>query len=120
MALVVVPVLGLDSIGLATRLHRQPAERTFLQAQADDLFGTQAPQSCANGSVDERVKCSRDAAAKLSGLRVSAYQIPKEERGPAYLLLLGFAVTFAAVTAGAPFWFGILQRLTGTKTSYKK
>ena len=125
VALFVVGGLALDSVGLATRLYRQPTERTLLQAQAEHLFGTdvagaQAPDPpCQEGSFETRLECVRMAAADIDVLHVSVWQLPEKRRWT-WPVIGGMLVTFAAMAAGAPFWFDVLRRLMGSKPAPAK
>ena len=117
-AIVVVGVCGIDSIGLAEELLDDPTRRALVvaeaeQAVADGASGC-APADDGSGgddpeaALDERLDCMREVGGDIEGLQISVWQPGGDALDP--LTFVGFAVSVAAVSAGAPFWFAILKQ----------
>jgi hypothetical protein len=135
--LIVLP-FGLDSVSFGQRLYQEPAQRALIEAQATKLAnaGAQVPDLCEKKSSDtkvggassnqstqqtdtaadlkDKVACAQKLAQQLSGLKVALWwQVPELQRNDNWLVALGLVLTIAAIALGAPFWFGVLRRLTG-------
>jgi hypothetical protein len=119
VSIIIVVVCGLDSIGLVQRLYHEPTERLLIEAEADHAATKGADLCPAQGEQDktfqEKLACAQHTAQDLSGLRVSLWQVPEQDRSSWWLIAFGFAATIAAIAAGAPFWFDVLRRLTGLR-----
>lgn len=119
-SLFVVGLMGLDSIGLAQSLLDEPLERAVITAEAVRVVGggdQTAIDLCDQDDLKARVTCLREEAAGLGALDVSVWQRPLPRTWGGWgLLVVGFLLSWAAVTAGAPFWFGVLKRLMGVRS----
>ena len=80
---------------------------------ADEPDGEEDP--CEGNSVEDKIACAQRRAAELSALHVAWWDTPEDDRGPTWRIVLGSLLTFAAVSAGAPFWFDVLSRMTGLR-----
>ena len=119
-ALLVVGMAGLDSIGLAQALLDEPLERAVITAEAVravEVGDQTAIERCDKDDLRTRVTCLREEATGLGALDLSVWQRPSPRTWGGWgLLVLGFLLSWAAVTAGAPFWFSVLKRLMGVRS----
>lgn len=123
-SIVIVGVLGLESIGFAERLYQQPTQRAVVTAQAKAAVA--AGKKNVDGGLTQckkvegtknTYKCAKATVSELSGLKVSLWEVPEDKRPDWWWTLLGLAVTVGAIAAGAPFWFDVMRRLSGLRKS---
>lgn len=122
----VVLFTGLDSLGLAERLYAQPAQRTLLQAEAarlvDSLPCASTPSSgptttSSTPAFRERLACARETAGRLSQFEISYWQVARPTTGWSWArTVVGTLLSWAAVLAGAPFWYALLKRVMTLQT----
>ncbi len=138
-ALILVGALGLDAIDMATQLYKEPDRRQVLvaaaeaevaAAAADDdpctrpgatttttATTTTAPEPVPQ--VRDRLECARNLVAGIEGFQVGRWTPNDFDWGrdmPPRLIdkliaLLGMAISIAAFTAGAPWWYSVLKKL---------
>jgi hypothetical protein len=117
VAVFVVVIAGVDSVGFAERVYQSPTERAVVIAQAQQAVdsGGDAPAACTQTELSARLECAKKAADTVAGFRVSMWQL---SRKPSFALgVLGIVVSWGAVAAGAPFWFAILKRMMSLRPS---
>jgi hypothetical protein len=116
VGLVLVAVMGLDAVHLTTELYREPARRQVVAAAAE----TEA-EACADA------ECISEVVGRIDGLEVSRWaggpgtfdrdvDVPTGTRDRLGLLL-GMGITVGALAAGGPWWFSVLKRLMGLRTT---
>jgi hypothetical protein len=132
VAFAVVALLQLDSVALAKEFYEQPTARAVVIAAAPDTSGdaaavcppapsptTTSPTAAAETTTTttpesafaRQAACVKADANRVLDLKLSRWsRLPKSCRD--WLLwLLGLGASWAAVAAGAPFWFAVLKRL---------
>ena len=115
-SVLIVGILGLESIGFAQRLYDQPAQQAVITAQAEAaVTAGEDAKNCKDTSTKGRFNCAKDTVDELSGLKVSVWEIPADQRPAVLRIILGFLVTVAAIAFGAPFWFDVMRRLSGLR-----
>ncbi|HLK88366.1 MAG TPA: hypothetical protein VKZ18_00650 [Polyangia bacterium] len=103
IALLVAGVLNIDSIHLCSALWGHPADVAGLATAPDT---TKALQDLRQLPIGWVVQAAPDAQGGPAQLRTAAF-------GP--LTLLGWLATACSALFGAPFWFGLLQRLVNVR-----
>ena len=94
----IVGILGLESIGFAQRLYDQPAQQAVITAQAEAAVKAgEDAKNCKDTSTKGRFNCAKDTVDELSGLKVSVWEIPADQRPAVLRIILGFLVTVAAM-----------------------
>ena len=130
----------INSIDLATRFYQSPSERAVVIAAAAvpattttatgpttttvnppttsecPLSNTDASQGTPQTELGKHLKCVRQDADKLFALKVSAWQHLPKTCWAWGRLALGVLLTWAAVAAGAPFWFAVLKRMMSVRS----
>jgi hypothetical protein len=116
VSVVIVVGFGAESIGFAQRLYHQPTQQVATEAAARRIVaGGTAASECKKTKLADQAACVKATANQLTGLEVSFWLVPDHDRLDWWWAILGFAVTVAAIAAGAPFWFDVLRRLTGLR-----
>ncbi|MDT3445043.1 MULTISPECIES: hypothetical protein [unclassified Pseudofrankia] len=129
-AVVLTVAFNLDAIGLTRALWQDSALRAVAVASAETRAQTSTPAD-ADGSAGERpdetkVSAVRDIGAlqlPFGWTRAGAATDPRavpDGVGDWALKALGWLVTVAALTAGAPFWFDLLGRLVNMRSTGPK
>lgn len=70
------------------------------------------------GDAEARLDCAEVLSEQIQGLRASRWfggAGKPDSTGAWVTMLLGLGISAAALTAGAPFWFSVLQRLMGLR-----
>ena len=136
-ALVLVLALGLDAIQLTTELYQDPARRQVLTAAAGEEVANgedpcvRSPETETTTTTDptlsvetqERLECARRLAGSVEGLQVGRWTPTDLSGGDTpsswggwVIAVFGMAVSVAALTAGSPWWFSILNGLMRIRT----
>lgn len=134
-ALVLVLALGLDAIHLTTELYQDPARRQVLTAAAGEEVAngedpcvtttetTTTTDPTLSAETQERLECARRLAGSVEGLQVGRWTPTDLSGGDTpsswggwIIALFGMGVSVAALTAGSPWWFSILNGLMRIRT----
>jgi hypothetical protein len=134
VGLVLVLVMGLDSIDLATELYREPARRQVVVAAAQEQVaadgdvcpGDEPAEPDPLASAQQQLRCTETLVGSIDGLDVSRWTDgpgwpsgrPKG-LGAWITMVLGLGASVAALAAGAPWWFSVLKRLMGLRGGAK-
>jgi hypothetical protein len=132
IALGVVVALNADSVRMFRSLWHAPQYRAMIAARAPsfdkqtDLSAFDAPLPLGwgewprkeNGTTGQAAGAKGPKAGAAQGQTMDANVLPSfeiESNWPTRLL--GWLITVLAVSLGAPFWFGALNKITSIKTS---
>lgn len=124
-AIPVVLALHLDSFAIARTLWTDEAVRAAVVASAGNATCTPepSPSSTATGTQADAQgpSCIQSQITRLSssGLPIGWQQwTALPEGGLAWTeMLAGFAISVAAISMGAPFWFGAMNRLVNVRNA---
>lgn len=121
IAIVVTIALNASAIRVVERLSADPAVRGAVVAQAETAVAKGAPGSPSESNPKVAGEQVEDAYANLGSLKLpllwSNENVPWASFQAAVLTLLGWALTIAAISLGAPFWFDALGRLAHLRTT---
>ena len=101
VAAAVTVAVNADSIRMVEQLWQDDALRAAIASAAE--------QAVANGDlsqVDERTE-----------LRAFPIGYPNSVRGNAFQTIVGWLLTVAAISLGAPFWFDLLSKISHLRAS---
>jgi hypothetical protein len=121
LALGLVAALNADTVHVARVLWLDPTVRTAAAVAARE--SVQEDAAAADDAADQPLEAAAEAAdaiGELQGvglpLRWSEETTPDDGGGWA-LKVLGLLITAFALTFGAPFWFDVLKRFVGVRSS---
>lgn len=121
LAIVVTVVFNASAIRIVERLSSDPAVRTGVVARAETTVKTGKRGAAPVGSPKDAGKKVEDAYAGLESLKLplmwSGENVPWAGPQAFILTLIGWAITVAAISLGAPFWFDTLSRLARLRTT---
>jgi hypothetical protein len=113
-AVVLVAALNADSVLFAKTLWQDETLRDAVVAQAQTVAGSSGTDACEDPACV--VKRLEDVQELNLPLGWKDDLIPAS--GVEWLLkLIGLALTAAALTMGAPFWFGLLNKVTNLRST---
>lgn len=116
VSLVLVSLLGADTLSIANALYQEPALRAAVTGAAQAAPSSQAQVSAGSqpGSVSP-LQQSVDLLSK-TGLPIGWNAFPSDIA--AWIRkVLGLLITTLAVSLGAPFWFDLLKNLANLRSS---
>lgn len=129
IALLVSFVAGIDSILVAKTLWSNPALRAMAIAAAEKAVTDPPPGLPPQGSVQPAARSIEQVSEDMKTLQtqLDSLELPRVpyvwgENFVDWLKahLLGFVITAAALSLGAPFWFDLLNKLVSLRSSGQK
>ncbi len=121
IAIAVTIGLNVSAVRVVERLATDPAVRSAVVARAETAVKTEKPGSSSEAGPKAAGEKVQDAYADLESLKLpfmwSGENVPWASPQAAVLSLIGWALTIAAISLGAPFWFDALGRLARLRTT---
>lgn len=122
IAILVTVSLNASAIRIVERLAAEPAVRTAVISSADAAVKEGQPTVPADPKeAGQQVEA---AYAELEDLKLplmwSGENVPWASPQAAVLTLIGWLITIAAISLGAPFWFDSMSKLSRLRTTGKK
>jgi len=121
-AIVVAVGLNASAIRIVERLDESPAVRAAVVEQADAAVESSAPEAAETPQAagDQIEKSYTELKSLKLPLMWSHENVPWVSWKAFGLSLLGWLITAAALSLGAPFWFDALGRLSRLRTTGKR
>lgn len=111
IGLLITVALGVDTVSVATALWKEPTLRAQAVAVAQHV--TQNPANGAGQSIGDLNKQLNDLQLPMGWANP-----PKSgDLGAWAIKILGLLLTTCAVSLGAPFWFGVLNRVVNIRAT---
>jgi hypothetical protein len=120
---IVAMIANVDTIRLAHKLYNDPGQRQLAVAMAGEITkeplpGQTQPATAAAGSA------RADSLAGVMIRRLDALELPIGWPDATfgrdwYMRILGWLITGAAISLGAPFWFDLLNRMMVVRSTVK-
>jgi len=114
IGLVLCSALNADTVMIARELWGDQALRTAIVAQAQES----ATKALASGACNDALKCATDSirAAEVPPIGRAHDGVRNLPAGWEWLWkILGILISSVAVAMGAPFWFGLLNKLVNLR-----
>ncbi|HKH64869.1 MAG TPA: hypothetical protein VKA35_05355 [Solirubrobacterales bacterium] len=117
IAVLLVGALNFSTLRIAERLSAEPTVRAGVVAKAEAAAEKGQPQGAA--SLTETGKQLETAVDDLAGLNLPIFwakeNVPERTFYGISMALLGWLISVAAISLGAPFWFDALGKLSNLR-----
>ncbi len=126
IAIAILAAIGLNvsAIRVVERLYSQPAVRAAVVATAEKTAEGSGPQASDEATPKEAGDQVETAYTELHELKLPLFwsqeNVPWASWKQAGLSALGWLITIAAISLGAPFWFDALKKLSNLRMAGKK
>lgn len=123
MSLLLAVLLNVDSIDLARTIWNQPVTGTALAAQVTELVKEDRPKGTPEEELSfadsgQRIESAKGRLAEVTqgilGMK-SSLEIFDLDWKLALLKILGWLITAAAASFGAPFWYDVMKKVASVK-----
>jgi hypothetical protein len=123
LGLLVVIAINADTIAITTSLSRDKAVRDSLVAAAQDYVKDQSDTDKATDRIKQYTDKIRDLGLPLGWNKGNPLSIPdkkKPDESTSWpMKVIGWLITTVAISLGAPFWFDLLNKFIGVRSSIK-
>jgi len=119
---IVSMIANVDTIRLAHKLYNDPGQRQLAVAMAGEI--TKEPPPGAQPTTAAGGSARADSLAVVMIRRLDALELPIGWPDASfgrdwYMRILGWLITGAAISLGAPFWFDLLNRMMVIRSTVK-
>jgi len=122
--IIVSMIANVDTIRLAHKLYNDPGQRQLAVAMAGEITKEPPPTQGAQPATTTSGSTRADSLAGVMIRRLDSLELPIGWPDPTfgrdwYMRILGWLITGAAISLGAPFWFDLLNRMMVIRSTVK-
>lgn len=122
--IIISMIANVDTIRLAHKLYNDPGQRQLAVAMAGEITKEPLPIQGGQPATTATGGTRADSLAGVMIRRLDALELPIGWPDPTfgrdwYMRILGWLITGAAISLGAPFWFDLLNRMMVIRSTVK-